>query len=613
MVVGPFPVEPTRVPWGRVSVVLACIFGDALNMMLVFPFLPFLVRDLVVIEAAHESSVAFYAGLLAGAYKLGQFAMAPAFGLASDHFGRRPTMLVAMALGPVLLLAFALAPSFSWAFAFRLLQGAVAGGVTVGKVYLADITDETNEARVFSCVGLGMGMGVVAGPTVGGLLARPTVQYPWVPEFDPSRTATGRLFAAFPYLLPCLVSVAFSAVNMVGAYALLLETRQPAGSAPPSSRRSTLDEPLLLEPTADSLAGDQRMKGLNNALGSDGRVTFGASAILDSMSIHSGGVPLIDVDESSCPSAEDAEDAHDRRAREAAVPDAPPPRPRAVDGDGPTRSPSLRPQRHLEVPTLVLVRSLRGRHSEHPSRRAWATFWLLQAVQVLFTVTGNGLAEVLPVRMSAPASAGGYELPANAIGATQAVGGFTILAVVVCVYFRLVSALGAVRSLHIGLFANVLVFAAPLCVDAWQLSARTPPRPIAVAAAFAGTFALRAFSLNTANSCSVLLSKASLPCRMMALALALNQSASSLGNAIGPILSGYVYGLALERGEGPEHVFGAGRLYFVGGMVVAGLANVLVCCLPPWPWPTAAEPAAPKHARRAPGLHNGHAGDGCCT
>lgn len=60
---------PTPVPWSRIFVVISCIFGDALTMMLVFPFVPFMVRDFL--ESKDEASVAAFAGLLAGTYKLG--------------------------------------------------------------------------------------------------------------------------------------------------------------------------------------------------------------------------------------------------------------------------------------------------------------------------------------------------------------------------------------------------------------------------------------------------------------------------------------------------------------------------------------------------------------
>lgn len=634
----------TPVPWGPVGVVIACIFADALKMMLVFPFLPFMVRDLLGTEA--ESAVATYAGLLAGAYKIGQFVLAPAFGYFADAFGRRPPMLIAMAIGPVMLVLFATAPTFRLAFVWRLLQGAVSGSVTVGKVYLADVTDASNEARVFSYVGLAMGLGVVVGPTIGGLLARPCVQYPGVALFDPARTPSGRLFSRFPYLLPCLCSVACSLTNLVSSWFLLKESHpefrrvgggwraQRRRAAPRGGRelrataalddsdsggRGTLarvQEPLLPQSMrgggapaaaapvvaglerADSAASEplppQARCGppppLSGGGGSSAELLGGGAAVHPApgvaslpphrASLRSAARSRTVAAEGPGSAAALAQSEAMRLVRRSLSRTSTQPglllqrgessldiidiNPAQAsdwlrqEGERPTTLPLVAARQLVRGISRLTIAALAG-GAEHgggaaagapacalaedgaapakahqaggvgadasaadgvppasaeqngaaagaaAARQRWRLFWTLQTIQVLFTLSGNGLAEVLPVRMSAPPKHGGYALSAREIGATQAVGGLALLLVVLCVFFRFVKMVGAVRALHTGLFANALVFGFPLGVDVFVAAHGAPGTPggpgrRALAVVFALTWAVRAFSLNTVRA-----------------------------------------------------------------------------------------------------------------
>jgi hypothetical protein len=58
---------------------------------------------------------------------------------------------------------------------------------------------------------------VIVGPVIGGLLARPAVQYPTVFDID-------GLFGRLPYLLPCLVVSGTAALCLVLSHFALEET-----------------------------------------------------------------------------------------------------------------------------------------------------------------------------------------------------------------------------------------------------------------------------------------------------------------------------------------------------------------------------------------------------
>ena len=123
------------------------IFCDALNQMLIFPFVPFLVRDQLSM-AADDPQVPLFAGLLAAVYlvsaarshllmsslhapgapqshlvlrhahdsrrvlQLGQFACSPFYGGLSERFGRRPVLLTCVSVSTIFLMGFGFSRSY---------------------------------------------------------------------------------------------------------------------------------------------------------------------------------------------------------------------------------------------------------------------------------------------------------------------------------------------------------------------------------------------------------------------------------------------------------------------------------------------------------------------
>ena len=161
--------QPSPIP-RSVPVVLGVVFCDACNQFLIFPFIPFLVREQLALPADHPN-VPLYAGVLAAAYLFGQFICSPFYGSLSERLGRRPVLLVCVIISTCFLLAFGFSSNYYLSVALRFLQGAFAGALTVGKLYLADVSDSSNEGRIFSFIGIAIGTGCITGPAVGGYLA----------------------------------------------------------------------------------------------------------------------------------------------------------------------------------------------------------------------------------------------------------------------------------------------------------------------------------------------------------------------------------------------------------------------------------------------------------
>lgn len=109
------------------------------------------------------------------------------------------------------------------ALAIRFCQGVSCGAMLVGRTYLSDITDETNDARAFALVGIVWGFGDIIGPMLGGLLSQPAEQY--ASSFVLLPTWIQHSLLTYPYALPCIVVSAVGFVDFVLAYAALPETR----------------------------------------------------------------------------------------------------------------------------------------------------------------------------------------------------------------------------------------------------------------------------------------------------------------------------------------------------------------------------------------------------
>ena len=94
-------------------------------------------------------------------------------------------------------IAFGLTLNFWLAVAIRFISGSMDFCFGIVKVYIAEGVDEKYRATAMSWTGATWGIAVIVGPSLGGLLARPALQYP-------DTFAADGVFAAKPYLLPYL-------------------------------------------------------------------------------------------------------------------------------------------------------------------------------------------------------------------------------------------------------------------------------------------------------------------------------------------------------------------------------------------------------------------------
>lgn len=189
-------------------VLLTVIYLMIAGFGLVIPLLPFFA------QAFHAE--AWQVTLLFSAFSVGQFIGEPFWGKLSDRIGRRPVMIVTIAMVGLSYAALAFAPNILWAFAIRFLTGVFAGNISTLQGAMADITPPERRAQRMGIMGAAFSAGFTTGPAIGGFLAQP------------SRGALG-------FQLPLLVAAGFAIASALAVVFLVRETRPNAAVGDGSS------------------------------------------------------------------------------------------------------------------------------------------------------------------------------------------------------------------------------------------------------------------------------------------------------------------------------------------------------------------------------------------
>lgn len=146
------------------------VFVDMLGYGLVVPLLPFYAGGL--------ANGAFLIGALGSLYAAMQFFGGPFLAGLSDRVGRRP-VLVTCLLGASL--AYALL-GLAWTFALVVvavaLAGAAGGTQATAQAFMADSTAPGDRAKGLGLLGAAFGLGLMAGPLLGGLLSLQSLHAP---------------------------------------------------------------------------------------------------------------------------------------------------------------------------------------------------------------------------------------------------------------------------------------------------------------------------------------------------------------------------------------------------------------------------------------------------
>jgi DHA1 family tetracycline resistance protein-like MFS transporter len=108
-----------------------------------------------------------------------QFLCAPLLGALSDHYGRRPVLLMAISGLGLMFLLTPLVTSLGQLLATRVFGGALAANFSVANAYVADVSSHEQRAKSFGKIGAAFGIGFILGPMLGGLLGHIDIRLPF--------------------------------------------------------------------------------------------------------------------------------------------------------------------------------------------------------------------------------------------------------------------------------------------------------------------------------------------------------------------------------------------------------------------------------------------------
>jgi MFS family permease len=165
--------SPERVSLARLWALMATVFADMVGFLIVLPLLPF--------YATRLGASAFLVGAMISAFAVAQLATSPIWGRFSDRVGRRPMLMLGLAISVAAHLLFAFACSdfamghlssagtLALLCLSRLVQGA--GGATTGVVqaYVGDAVVPEERAKALGWITAATSAGVMIGPAIGSL------------------------------------------------------------------------------------------------------------------------------------------------------------------------------------------------------------------------------------------------------------------------------------------------------------------------------------------------------------------------------------------------------------------------------------------------------------
>ena len=143
----------------RLLVLIAVATVDMIGGAMVFPLIPFYAMKL------HASPT--IVGMIIASFFVAQLISAPLWGRVSDHYGRRPTLLISLAASTAAFFVFGFANAIWLLFLCRVVQGLGGGTTGVLQAYVSDTVPPEDRARSLGWLSAGTNVGTMLGPVIG--------------------------------------------------------------------------------------------------------------------------------------------------------------------------------------------------------------------------------------------------------------------------------------------------------------------------------------------------------------------------------------------------------------------------------------------------------------
>jgi len=153
-------------------VLIAVATVDMIGGAIVFPLMPFYALKL------HASATTV--GMILASFFVAQLVSAPLWGRVSDHYGRRPALLIGLSASTIAFFVFGFANSVWLLFLCRIVQGLGGGTTGVLQAYVSDTVPPQDRARSLGWLSAGTNVGTMLGPVIGSFATGWGQQWPGI-------------------------------------------------------------------------------------------------------------------------------------------------------------------------------------------------------------------------------------------------------------------------------------------------------------------------------------------------------------------------------------------------------------------------------------------------
>jgi MFS family permease len=184
--------------------------------MSIFPYVYYMVDSFHVTD--DDRKIAIYVGVITSSFTFAEFCAGIFWGKMSDRIGRKPVLIMGLIGTAISMIVFGFSPNLATAIVARCVGGLLNGNMGVLQTTIAEIiTVKDHQPRAYSIMPFVWCLGSIIGPTLGGALAQPCLNYPRL-------FLRGSIFDRFPFLLPNLVCVSFLVLGITIGILFLEET-----------------------------------------------------------------------------------------------------------------------------------------------------------------------------------------------------------------------------------------------------------------------------------------------------------------------------------------------------------------------------------------------------
>jgi MFS family permease len=214
----------------QLFILAICRLSEPLSNTCLLPYLYYLVRSLQSPSSSTSGSISRQGGLLVALFALSQFATSMPWAWVANRYGRKSSIMIGLVLSIISNLGFGFSKSIPAAMCWRVVAGIGNGNIGVMRTMTAEIVKEKKyQGRAFLLLPLVFNSGMVIGLALGGCLADPIINLPWLfgPDgvlnlaHDPEGVAWLREYS---YALPTIFNASVLMCSLFLAVCWLKET-----------------------------------------------------------------------------------------------------------------------------------------------------------------------------------------------------------------------------------------------------------------------------------------------------------------------------------------------------------------------------------------------------